>query len=128
MRLDYPSIILNCFVTSITTYPLITNWVLLLSESEQAPNLRRIWDVRRFFCVRRLSDASFYPGIPIGPAQLDSQVVKSNTKEQRAKSILPSDPPYVPTPCATAVAILIVVVEQTSKAARANYPAYLRAV
>jgi hypothetical protein len=84
--------------------------------------IRRIWDVRRFF-VRRLSDASFYPGIPIGPAQLG--FASRQIQHQRASS---SDPPYVPTPCATAVAILIVVVEQTSKAARANYPAYLRAV
>ena len=77
--------------------------------------------------MRRLSDASFYPGIPIGPAQLG--LVKCQIQHQTTTQ---EHPPDVPTPLcfgfATAVAILIVVVEQTSKAARANYPAYLRAV
>jgi 6-phosphogluconolactonase/glucosamine-6-phosphate isomerase/deaminase len=59
----------------------------------------------------------------LGQLSLDSQVVKSNTKEH---------PPERSSLCADTLcncsAILIVVVEQTSKAARANYPAYLRAV
>ena len=46
----------------------------------------------------------------LGQLSLDSRSMSSNPTP---KSILPSDPPYVPTPCATAVAILIVVVEQT---------------
>ena len=47
-----------CSVSGLTRLN-VRCWDLLESH-----NSSRIWDVRRFF-VRRLSDASFYPGIPI---------------------------------------------------------------
>ena len=47
----------------------------------------RIWDVRRFF-VRRLSDASFYPGIPIdvrGESGKKSEVSSSDLEKKITK-------------------------------------------